>query len=74
MGGLSDIIFGKPDDPKPTPPIPSPDIDREGAQAKERERRKRRRISARGGRASTILTGRDLGKSRIGRQTLGGSD
>lgn len=72
MGGLSDLVFGKPDDPSPAPPIPSPDIDREGEAAADRERRRRRRISQRGGRASTILTGRDLGKATIGRQTLGG--
>ena len=74
MGGLSDLIFGEPDDPKPTPPIPSPDINREGAAAASRERRRRTRTARRGGRASTILTGRDLGQASIGRQTLGGSN
>ena len=75
MGGLSDLIFGKPKDPTPEPPIPPPDINREGEVARDRERRKRRRIAARGGRASTILTVRTpLGRASIGRRTLGGSE
>ena len=74
MGGLSDLIFGAPDDPTPAPPIPPPDIEREGAAAAERTRRRRRRIAQSRGRASTILTGgTPLGKANIGRQSLGGT-
>lgn len=71
MGGLSDLIFGKPDQPDPVPPIPPPTIADEGEEAAARERKRRRRAQ---GRASTILTvGQPLGRASVARQTLGGT-